>query len=70
VSTGQGRGAPSLQPQLHHTHTASNSIHIHIHIHAASPELRQRPVDLQRRTQVPRASIADVVASKAANVQV
>jgi hypothetical protein len=36
----------------------------------ASLQLRQRRVDLQRRAQVPRARIADVVATKAAHVQV
>jgi hypothetical protein len=36
----------------------------------ASHELRQRRVDLQRRTQVPRACIADVVAIQAAHVHV
>ncbi len=69
MSTGQGRGAPSLPPQLQHTHTASNGILNHIHI-PASRQRRQRRVDLQRRAQVPRAFIADVFLIKATHVQV
>jgi hypothetical protein len=51
--------------QLQHTHTASSQIHIHI---PASPQLRQRRVDPQSRTQVPRAFIADIVVTKATMV--
>jgi hypothetical protein len=65
VSTGQGRGAPSLPMQLQHIHTAPYHIH-----NPASPQRHQRRVDPQRLAQVPRALIADVVAIKAAHVLV
>jgi hypothetical protein len=53
------------------TATHPHRLHTHIQIHIpASLKCRQRRVDLQHRTQVPRACSADVVDPNATHVQV